>query len=120
MIYFSTKGEYYSSPTPLTLPSLASKNDFSASVTGNNNQNNNALTPSSISSLSNSNFVPNLYVSTLLKPAKTCPDFKDDADQSACCRSQITQGAYYCCTQEHQAQLQWELDKEAWREFIEK
>uniref|UniRef100_A0A915DY41 Uncharacterized protein n=1 Tax=Ditylenchus dipsaci TaxID=166011 RepID=A0A915DY41_9BILA len=55
----------------------------------------------------------------LSKPSKTCPDFKDDENQSACCRSRITQGAFFCCTQEYRAQIEWEEHKQAWRQFFQ-
>lgn len=34
----------------------------------------------------------------LMLKSKTCPDFKDEADQNNCCPSRITFGSYYCCT----------------------
>ncbi|KAH7725741.1 Protein R05C11.4 [Aphelenchoides avenae] len=55
---------------------------------------------------------------TLMYKPKTCPDFKDDADQVACCPSQITPGAFYCCTLERQAELASQLAAEARRQFF--
>ncbi|KAI1714255.1 hypothetical protein Ddc_11437 [Ditylenchus destructor] len=55
----------------------------------------------------------------LRKPVKLCPDFKDDVEQNACCRSRITQGAFYCCTQEQKEQLQWEEHKQQWKSFFQ-
>lgn len=52
------------------------------------------------------------------RPAKQCPDFKDDAEQSACCPSQINQGNYYCCTHVQKEELESTMAAEARRRFI--
>jgi hypothetical protein len=53
-----------------------------------------------------------------LSVPKSCPDFKDDVDQSACCPSQITPGTFYCCTSERQAELESQIAAEARRRFL--
>uniref|UniRef100_A0A7E4UYG1 Uncharacterized protein n=1 Tax=Panagrellus redivivus TaxID=6233 RepID=A0A7E4UYG1_PANRE len=49
---------------------------------------------------------------------KSCPDFKDDAEQVACCPSAITPGTFYCCTTEKRAELDAEIAAEARRLFF--
>jgi hypothetical protein len=88
-------------------PSSGSSEEASASAT-------------TIASRSSSSSASGAAVLRVLnKPLKVCPDFKDDAEQSACCPSKITQGAFYCCTEEQRSQLDWEADKEAWRLFFQ-
>jgi hypothetical protein len=55
----------------------------------------------------------------MLKP-KSCPDFKDDADQSYCCPSRITFGSYYCCTIQQKHEIQSEIAAERRRQFVKK
>ncbi|KAL3083345.1 hypothetical protein niasHS_011147 [Heterodera schachtii] len=54
----------------------------------------------------------------LSKPTKSCPDFKDGPEQSACCPSQITVGSFFCCTEAHKEQFEAQLASEARRRFI--
>ncbi|KAI1723737.1 hypothetical protein DdX_03908 [Ditylenchus destructor] len=75
--------------------------------------------PNDSSALVSSPGASPLLGAILRKPIKLCPDFKDDAEQNACCRSRITQGAFYCCTQEQKEQLQWEEHKQQWKSFFQ-
>ncbi|KAI6176025.1 Protein R05C11.4 [Aphelenchoides bicaudatus] len=54
-----------------------------------------------------------------LKP-KSCPDFKDDSDQSYCCPSRITFGSYYCCNVQQKNDILSELASERRRQFVKK
>ncbi|TMS39590.1 hypothetical protein L596_006088 [Steinernema carpocapsae] len=54
------------------------------------------------------------------KNSKTCPDFKDDPLQTACCASQITPGTFYCCTEERKLEIESEISAELRRQFIRK
>ncbi|KAI6198297.1 hypothetical protein M3Y99_01888300 [Aphelenchoides fujianensis] len=55
----------------------------------------------------------------LLKP-KSCPDFKDDADQNQCCPSRITFGSFYCCTLAQKHEIQSEIAAERRKAFVKK
>ncbi|KAI6187404.1 hypothetical protein M3Y98_00239600 [Aphelenchoides besseyi] len=55
----------------------------------------------------------------LLKP-KSCPDFKDDEDQSHCCPSRITFGSFYCCTLNQKHQIESEIASERRKQFVKK
>ncbi|CAD5220874.1 unnamed protein product [Bursaphelenchus okinawaensis] len=55
----------------------------------------------------------------LLKP-KSCPDFKDSAEQKHCCPSRITYGTYYCCTSEQLQEIEAEISAEKRREFLKR
>lgn len=55
----------------------------------------------------------------MLKP-KSCPDFKDDADQGHCCPSRITFGTYYCCSIEQKQEIESQIAAEKRRQFVKK
>lgn len=61
-----------------------------------------------------------LSASGITAHRKSCPDFKDDTDQSSCCPSSITPGTFYCCTQEKREEIDAELAAEARRIFFRK
>lgn len=59
-----------------------------------------------------------LAIPRLAKPSKQCPDFKDGPEQTACCPSQVSSGAFFCCTEEHKTELEAQLASDARRRFL--
>jgi hypothetical protein len=59
-----------------------------------------------------------LSASGITAHRKSCPDFKDKANEFSCCPSTITPGTFYCCTEEAKEEIDAELAAEARRIFF--
>jgi hypothetical protein len=59
-----------------------------------------------------------LSASGIATHRKSCPDFKDEVNQSFCCPSSITPGTFYCCTEEKREEIDALLAAEARKIFF--